>query len=231
MSKRFTDTEKWNDPWHRSLPPHLKCFWDYLTAKCNTAGVWKVDLEQAEFFIGEKINPEEALRVFGKRVERISNDYWFVAGFIEFQYDNFLSDECRPHRPVIAALKKSGLWERVSKGFRKGTDTPKDKDKDTDWVFSPEVFEKFYAAYPKKRSKGDAEKAWRAIRPSDELSERIILALNRAKNSDDWLKEGGKYIPYPASWLRAMGWEDVHEPMVERRGQKSVADLLAEQAR
>jgi hypothetical protein len=36
----------------------------------------------------------------------------------------------------------------------------------------------------------------------------MVSKIERAKTSDDWLKEGGKYIPYPASWLSARGWED-----------------------
>jgi len=36
----------------------------------------------------------------------------------------------------------------------------------------------------------------------------IIQSLEQAKTSVDWTKEKGKYIPYPATWLNAKGWED-----------------------
>lgn len=72
-------------------------------------------------------------------------------------------------------------------------------------------FDRFWNTYPKKRSKGDAEKAWKAIRPSELLAETIVLAVQQAKTSDDWRKENGKYIPYPATYLRAKGWEDSHD--------------------
>ena len=36
----------------------------------------------------------------------------------------------------------------------------------------------------------------------------MIATIERATTSEDWLKEGGKYIPYPATWLGARGWED-----------------------
>jgi hypothetical protein len=36
----------------------------------------------------------------------------------------------------------------------------------------------------------------------------MLLAIERAKTSKDWTKDGGQYIPYPATWLRAKGWED-----------------------
>lgn len=71
-----------------------------------------------------------------------------------------------------------------------------------------EHFETFWVSYPRKKNKGDAEKAWRVVRPDAALLSRILGAVEVAKRSDDWRKESGKYIPYPASWLRAKGWED-----------------------
>lgn len=72
-------------------------------------------------------------------------------------------------------------------------------------------FEIFWKAYPKKKNKGDAEKAWKAIRPDAGLTKRMLEAVEVAKAGDDWRKERGQFIPYPASWLRAKGWEDVPE--------------------
>lgn len=69
-------------------------------------------------------------------------------------------------------------------------------------------FAKFWEAYPKKQSKGDAEKAFNSINPDELLMGKILSAVLRAKTQDDWIKENGKYIPYPATWLRAKGWED-----------------------
>jgi hypothetical protein len=71
-----------------------------------------------------------------------------------------------------------------------------------------EGFDIFWKAYPRKKSKGDAEKAWKAIRPTKDLLSTILAAIDRAKASADWTKDGGKYIPYPATWLNAKGWDD-----------------------
>ena len=69
-------------------------------------------------------------------------------------------------------------------------------------------FDQFWKSYPKKKSKGDAEKAWKGLKPTKDLLSTIITAVERAKVSPDWTKDGGQYIPYPASWLRKKGWED-----------------------
>lgn len=71
-----------------------------------------------------------------------------------------------------------------------------------------EKFEKFWKAYPKKKSKGDAEKAFSVINPDEQLLETMISTIERAKKSDDWTKDKGQFIPYPATWLRAKGWDD-----------------------
>ena len=69
-------------------------------------------------------------------------------------------------------------------------------------------FARFWKVYPKKRSKGQAEKVFFRIDPDEQLLETMIATIERATTSEDWLKEDGKYIPYPASWLGARGWED-----------------------
>lgn len=71
-----------------------------------------------------------------------------------------------------------------------------------------DAFTAFWFAYPKKKSRSDAERAWRKLAPSPELSQRIQDAIAAQRVTEDWTKDGGKYIPYPASWLNARRWED-----------------------
>jgi len=70
------------------------------------------------------------------------------------------------------------------------------------------TFAQFWSSYPKKKSKGAAEKAWKRLKPDEQLVEKIISSIELAKTSEDWVKDSGKYIPYPATWLNAHGWED-----------------------
>lgn len=68
-------------------------------------------------------------------------------------------------------------------------------------------FAEFWKAYPKKISKGDAEKAWKAGK-CDRHIDAILQSLEKHKVWQDWTKEGGKFIPHPAKWLRRLGWEN-----------------------
>ena len=70
------------------------------------------------------------------------------------------------------------------------------------------LFDRFWAAYPKKKGKQDAWQAWKKLKPDMELCRAMSMALKWQKQSEQWLNEGGKYIPYPAKWLRKRLWED-----------------------
>lgn len=72
-------------------------------------------------------------------------------------------------------------------------------------------FQRFWSTYPKKKNKGTARKAWKKIKPSDELVDTMVAKIEQAKKSADWKKDGGQFIPYPATWLNAEGWEDEPE--------------------
>jgi len=69
-------------------------------------------------------------------------------------------------------------------------------------------FDIFWAAYPRKVAKADAVKAWNKINPDEILVNLIVTKIDEYKNSNDWLKDDGQFIPYPATWLNKKRWED-----------------------
>ena len=69
-------------------------------------------------------------------------------------------------------------------------------------------FDKFWEAYPKKKSKPIALKAWLKHKPDIDV---VMKSLTIIKKCDQWTKNKGEFIPYPASWLNAEGWNDVIE--------------------
>ena len=69
-------------------------------------------------------------------------------------------------------------------------------------------FEEFWKAYPRKKGKEDARKAWKKLAPDLDTCRRMAAALESQKKSHDWVKERGRFVPYPATWLNGRRWED-----------------------
>ena len=64
----------------------------------------------------------------------------------------------------------------------------------------------FYEAYPLKKSKAPAQKAWKRLKPSETLFKKIMEALETQKKTRQW--QDKNYIPHPSTWLNQERWED-----------------------
>ena len=71
-----------------------------------------------------------------------------------------------------------------------------------------EGFARFWEAYPKKVGKIAAEKLWKRLSPDGDLVDRMLEAIELQRRSDQWKRDGGQYIPNPATWLSQGRWED-----------------------
>lgn len=69
-------------------------------------------------------------------------------------------------------------------------------------------FALFWQEYPRKAAKAAALKAWQKLNPSPELVERILAHVRNHKRSQDWIKDGGQFVPHPATFLNGRRWED-----------------------
>lgn len=65
-------------------------------------------------------------------------------------------------------------------------------------------FDLFYAPYPRKMARADAERAWARLDP--EQQQRAIDALPAFIACEQW--QDPKYIPYPATWINKGHWQD-----------------------
>ena len=71
-----------------------------------------------------------------------------------------------------------------------------------------EEFDEFWKQYPRKVAKGDARKAWMQTAKIRPMLQVLLAALEAQKGQEQWLKDGGQYIPHPATWLRGERWDD-----------------------
>ena len=68
-----------------------------------------------------------------------------------------------------------------------------------------DAFDLFWEAYPRKVGKADARKAFKKAKAP---LETILSAIERQKQSEQWQKNGGQYIPNPSTWLNQGRWDD-----------------------
>lgn len=152
MAKRFTDTNKYRKPFVRGLQGAYKLLWDFLYHDCDHSGIWIVDFDIAQLYIGKDmpINKTDALKYFNDGEDRIleldNGKKWFIPSFIDFQYGN-LSEKNNAHSGIIKILNKYNLLDSQNK--LKGHISPLDgamdkyKDKDKDKCIKDEKFNNF----------------------------------------------------------------------------------------
>lgn len=71
-----------------------------------------------------------------------------------------------------------------------------------------QLFDRFWKAYPRHEGKEPARRAWRRLKPNIQLCHIMSAALERQKTYENWQRDGGRYIPMPATWLNQRRWED-----------------------
>jgi hypothetical protein len=147
-----------------------------------------------------------------KWVEEVGDDLVFPRFFEEFNVDPTHDSKAKnAERQRRYRENKSNATRNVTVTSQSNAREEKRREENITNIAQAfdDKFNKFWKLYPKKKSKGDAEKAFKQLRIDDPLLTEILLSLELACKSEDWMKDGGKYIPYPASWLRAKGWLDV----------------------
>lgn len=105
--------------------------------------------------------------------------------------------------------KQTASKEAESKNKNKNKNKKKNKDK-----CLKKDFDLFWEAYPRKEGKQKAEEAFaKVIVPVQDL----VDAIEAQKKSAQWAKDGGQFIPHPATWLNGKRWLDQMAPATETR--------------
>lgn len=74
-------------------------------------------------------------------------------------------------------------------------------------AYSPD-FEAFWKAYPRKSGKDAAWKAWQKRRHEIPALPELAAILARQSHCEQWQRDGGQFIPHPATWLNQGRWQD-----------------------
>lgn len=136
----------------------------------------------------------------------------------------------------FAALPKNPFLERFRTGYKKAPlshpsddemilgkeekeerakEPPAKRGRVSKALLEDPLFLRFWEAYPRKVGKGAAANAWKKLGNPAEVLEQILSALEWQTKSPDWTKDGGQYVPHPATYLNQARWLD--EPPVQNR--------------
>jgi len=124
-----------------------------------------------------------------RKIRDVATGSLFVANVAHSDLDSDLKP------PVVPQGGRDRAYEQIIKGW----------------------FEKFWTAYPRHIAKQSAIKAWAKLKPTPALITKIMTALERAKKSDQWVRDSGRYIPHPATWLNGHRFEDDLPPAAAAR--------------
>ena len=128
------------------------------------------------------------------------------------------TSQCQPK----VGIGKDRLGE-VRLGEGSNTHVVKDEKND---------FDLFWKAYPKKRHKENARKAFLKQSKHLPLINDLIAVIEQFKHSKQWIKEDGQYIPHPSTWINAHGWDDEMDtgtPQVVLPMGTSIWDMIDEE--
>ncbi len=222
MPKRLHDADIWiNKQWFRELPVTYKLFWLYIKDRCDIAGIWDIDIKQAEFHIGAKIDIEKALGLLNKHIIILNGGgRIFLKDFIFFQYGE-LKEKSPIHLKVIEILKKNQLWDKSSNTLldtlcNRVVDRGKAKEEDKEEVKEDVKAEKLnniiiveshfleiWNLYPRKTDKLDSQRFFfKSVKTIEDFND-IKAAVNNYRNCRQ-VKEG--FIQNGSRWFR--NWRD-----------------------
>lgn len=173
MAKRFTDSEKWKDPFFEELTKDLKLAWLYLLDDCDHAGIWKKSIKRLNFSLDTNFTEEDLLKAFKDRVVILNADKWFIPKFITFQYGNdFFNSKQKAVISAVKILNENNLIKELDNGtltlsipltnpmdtlMDTDTDTVMDKDSDTDTDMVKESVKDMRMRMDKRLSKEQLE--------------------------------------------------------------------------
>lgn len=108
----------------------------------------------------------------------------------------------------VEAIMEGKDFQLEDTDFHLDSEVKRSEVKRREDIYTLTSFEEFWKEYPNKKAKKKAEGIWKRIKPTEELFKVIMAGLSKAKQSAQWRKDGGQYIPHPTTWLNQERWTD-----------------------
>ena len=195
-----------------------KLLYSDLTARCNRKGYcWPTNEQLAE-------DHRKNARTIVRTLRELES-----AGYIATEVIRDQKNMVVERRIWLDANARAGL-EFLRKPPDKNVTAPPDKNvkyikENNININNPltptgesELFDEFWAAYPKHVAKKPARRAWDKLHADRDLLDALLTALEWQTRTEAWQRDGGRYVPNPATWLNGRRWED--EPQEETEPDK-----------
>ncbi len=155
--------------------------------------------------VGESLNPKDnQVKGVQKYYENMAPPLIKQAFYAIYSVAFCLPDQPKTQLKTQAPSKPLASQEQEQEQEQE-IDTPKPPAKTPG---AGERFERFWQAYPKKVGKDAARKAFDKRKPDDGLLTAMLSTVAVQRSSVEWAKDGGQYIPNPATWLNQGRWQD-----------------------
>ena len=158
------------------------------------------ELEQNGYLVRSRVRDESG---------KLTSAEWTVSD--KPMFENPMSENPMLENPMLENRTQYNTKEYNTKEFITKDIPPISPKVKTD---CSDLFNQFWDSYPKHIAKQSAVKAFEKLKPDEKLLEAMLKAIARQKESKQWEKDGGAFIPYPATWLNQRRWED-ELPQVE----------------
>lgn len=200
------------------LPPNAKLLYGEITALCNKegycwasndyfAGLYKVSIRSIKSWIkalaeNGYICCEIIYKTKSKEVDKRIIRLYPVKKSARPSEENFTTPGEEICTDNITSINTTinNITPISPKGDRQ-------RKKELDMILENR-FEKFWEAYPKKVGKKVAKKVWLKLKPTEDMLNVMLKAINICKFSRQWQSDEGRYIPNPATWLNQERWKD-----------------------
>ena len=192
-NKGFLFFDDWEKPFRKLSGEEFKAlFWAMFDFQKN--GVEPPEFDGSTALIADFVFPQLNRRMKNQIVGRQN---------VEKRWKR---EETPPQNSALLAPYKRANSTLIHKDIDKDIDNTPNPPKGAA-VYS-ERFCIFWKEYPKKVGKAAAEKAFIKLKPSEEMLQQMLEAIKAQKQSEQWARDGGQFIPHPATWLNRGQWDD-----------------------
>lgn len=181
---------------------------------CIEAGFCKYDAATEMVWVMEMAGYQIAdeLKATDKRCSGIQKDYDALPNnpFLAAFFDRYQAAFHLTRKRAFEAIEQNPIGGASEPHRSKEKEKEKEQEKET--PIAPKGvearFEEFWKAYPRKVGKDAAQKAFAKRKPDEKLTAEMLVALASQCQGERWTKDGGQFIPHPATWLNEGRWKD-----------------------